>query len=129
MAAPVLVHHWADGDLVVGSEIVEVKTVLRLDQVQHTVQWLWQLLAYAWLDTADRYRIGLYLARYGVLLSWGATTFADHLLGHTGAAPQARDEFLALAREVIAREGADPPGAWTPRLHRFAGHVAPTPEP
>lgn len=118
IAGPVLVHHWADADLLIGDTLLDVKTVIRTDNPDRIARWLWQILAYAWLDVADRYRIrsvGLYLARHGALLAWGVETFADHLLAGTGRADTARREFLALARQVIADEGARPPAEWKPR--------------
>jgi hypothetical protein len=52
----------------------------------------------------------------GVAASWGAVTFADLLLGSIGrAARGARDDFLRLARRVIAAEGAQPTAERTPR--------------
>lgn len=120
IAGPVLVHHWADGDLLIGHMLRDVKTVVRLDDLQRTARWLWQILAYAWLDTEDRYRIrsvGLYLARHGQLVTWGLECFADHLLGGAGRADRGRREFLDLARQVIAAEGARPPSEWNPGQH------------
>lgn len=129
---PVIVPHWAEADLLVASTLIEVKVVAQLDTVAMS-RWLWSLLAYTWLDTQNRNEIrsvGLYLARHGVAASWGAVTFADMLLGGTGrAARGARDEFLRLARRVIAAEGAQPPAEWTageqekPRPPHFARTV------
>lgn len=75
IAGPVLVHHWADADLLIGDTLADVKTVMRADDPPRTARWLWQILAYAWLDTDDRYHIrsvGLYLARHGQLIVWPA---------------------------------------------------------
>jgi hypothetical protein len=118
IAGPVLVHHWADADLLIGDTLVDVKTVMRVDDPRRTAGWLWQILAYAWLDTDDRYQIqsvGLYLARLGQLITWGLQSFADHLLGGTGHTARARREFLDVARHVITSEGAQPPGEYKPR--------------
>jgi hypothetical protein len=117
-ARPVIVPHWAEADLLVDNMLIETKAVARLDNAA-LARWLWSLLAYTWLDTHDRHQIrtvGLYLARHGVTASWGAVTFADLLLGGIGRADRgARDEFLGLARRVIAAEGAQPPAEWMPR--------------
>jgi hypothetical protein len=52
------VAHWADGDLLIGDTLVDVKTVIRADPASKVAVWLWQLLGYAWLDSiGDRYRI------------------------------------------------------------------------
>lgn len=112
-AAPAIVPDWADADLLLGSTLIDVKTVLRLDKPERTARWLWQLAAYAWLDVRDVYRIrsvGLYLARHGVVLTWNLQMFADHMLGGTGRAADARTEFLQVAERVIANEGGHPPG-------------------
>ncbi len=46
------------GDLVVGGTLLDVKTVVRLgDDPERAARWVWQLLAYAWIDTVDRYRL------------------------------------------------------------------------
>jgi len=114
-AAPVFVHHWADGDLLISdgraSTLLDVKTVIRTDNAERTARWLWQLLGYAWLDITDRWRIrtvGLYLARHGVLVTWSTDELAARLLGeHRGRQrEQARAEFLAAAERVITAEGA-----------------------
>lgn len=71
-AGPSFVAHWADGDLLVGDTLVDVKTVIRADPASKVAGWLWQVLAYAWLDSVgDRYQIrsvALYLSRHGVLV-------------------------------------------------------------
>jgi hypothetical protein len=116
IASPVLVNHWADGDLLLStgheSVLLDVKTVIRTDNAERTGAWLWQLLGYAWLDLADRYRIrtvGLYLARHGVLVTWGLNSLADMLLGGTGRRAAARGEFRTLAHRVLSAEGAQLP--------------------
>lgn len=116
VAGPVLVHHWADGDLLVSngheSTLLDVKTIIRADNIERTVRWLWQLVGYAWLDTADRYRIrevGLYLARHGVLVTWELEELAALLLGAAGQTETARREFLALAHHMLRVEGAQIP--------------------
>lgn len=114
VSAPVLVHHWADADLLIGSHLLDVKTVVRADDPAKVSRWLWQLLAYAWLDTADRYRVGvvgLYLARHGVHVSWGSTTFAQALLNSTRGVERAHREFLDIVSRVITAEGGQPPPA------------------
>lgn len=117
-AAPTFVHHWADGDLLISdgraSTLLDVKTVIRTDKAERTASWLHQLLGYAWLDVADRWRIrtvGLYLARHGVLVTWPVDELADQLLENTALLrgrrrQQARSQFLATAERVIVAEGA-----------------------
>jgi hypothetical protein len=115
-AGPVFVHHWADGDLLISngtaSTLLDVKTVIRTDNADRTRRWLWQLLGYAWLDVADRWRIrtvGLYLARHGALVTWGLDELAARLLGGPGRTAQARAEFRAVAERAITAEGARAP--------------------
>jgi hypothetical protein len=108
IAAPAFVNHWADGDLVVGSTLLDVKTVLKTGDRPRATQWLWQLVAYAWLDVADRYRIrdvGFYFARHGVLVTWPLDDLVDQLLDG-GDRADARREFDRVAARVIAAEGA-----------------------
>jgi hypothetical protein len=108
IAAPAFVNHWADGDLVLGSTLLDVKTVLKTGDRPRATQWLWQLVAYAWLDVGDRYRIrdvGFYFARHGVLLTWSLDDLVDQLLDG-GDRADARREFERVAARVIAAEGA-----------------------
>lgn len=116
MAAPVFVHHWADGDLLISSgtesTLLDVKTVIRADKVERTRLWLWQLLAYASLDVADRYRIrtvGLYLARHGVLITWPLPQLVDQLTAGTKDQAGLREDFRGLADRVMADGGARRP--------------------
>jgi hypothetical protein len=115
IAGPVLVHHWADGDLLLHNgdvaTLLDVKTVINVRDVDRTARWLWQILLYAWLDTADRYRIrevGLYLARHGVLLTWPTEDLADQLLAGAARRDVAREEFLRLVGRLMVTEGARP---------------------
>jgi hypothetical protein len=116
IAGPVFIPHWADGDLLLGDTLLDVKTVMHARDHPRTAAWLQQLLAYTWLDGPDRYRIrrvGLYLARHGHLISWPIKTFTHTLLAttdpHQVAATYA--EFRDLAAQVITNEGADPSNA------------------
>ncbi|MFF0447333.1 hypothetical protein ACFYT4_13130 [Streptomyces sp. NPDC004609] len=129
IAGPVFVNHWADGDLLItgpgGTTLIDVKTVVRTDKQDRSVRWLWQLVAYAWLDIADRYRIrrvALYLARHGVLVSWSLDALADELLLASDRAG-ARAEFRALAGRLLVREGARLPGADADLPPGTAGHT------
>jgi hypothetical protein len=61
----------ADADLIVDGTLIELKTTKQesFERVNH----LFQLLGYALLDYSDRYRIervGVYLARRGLLIDW-----------------------------------------------------------
>lgn len=112
VAGPVFVEHWADGDIVVGDTLIDVKTVITLRDRERIARWVYQLLAYAWLDEHDRYRIrnvGLYLARHGALVTWPLQEFAETLVDLPGCTAPARREFLGYAHDAMAREGATPP--------------------
>ena len=117
------VEHWADGDLLTPTAgpaaaggpmvLLDVKTVISARDPERVARWLWQLLAYAWLDTHDRYRIravGLYLARHGALITWPLDWFTAALLDNphpadvAGAAPA----FRRLAERVITAETGQP---------------------
>ncbi|MGE0346578.1 MAG: hypothetical protein AB7N73_12250 [Gemmatimonadales bacterium] len=112
IAGPPFVRHWADGDLLVGDTLIDVKTVLRATDLARVSRWVWQVLSYAWLDAgADRYRIravGLYLARHGILLRWETAELVSLLVGAHVDHDAVRGEFLALARIAAAADGASP---------------------
>jgi hypothetical protein len=125
IAGPVFVPHWADGDLVIGDTLIDVKTIASVRDTHRITRWLHQLLGYAWLDGPDRYGIrdvGLYLARHGVLLTWSVERFAHTLTGTTDSVglTRIRDEFERLTARVIQAEGANPAFA----LPHRAGHTS-----
>lgn len=115
------VEHWADGDLLIpaaaddvsaggGMVLLDVKTVTSARDPDRVARWLWQLLGYAWLDTADRYRIrsvGLYLARHAALCTWPLDRFAAALLDGRDVDVAAAD-FRRLAARVITAETGQP---------------------
>jgi hypothetical protein len=116
IAAPVIVDNWADADILIGRPgrtrghtLVDVKTVIRLDHPQRTAQWLWQILAYAWLDTADRWGIdsvALYFARHGLQLTWPTDELAEELAGPGVSIERLRAEFRQIADTALVAEGA-----------------------
>jgi len=116
VAAPVIVDNWADGDLLIGRPktadgrtLVDVKTVVRVDNPQRTARWLWQILGYAWLDVTGRWGIdsvALYFARHGLQLTWPLAELAEELAGPGVRVEQLRAEFLQVAERVITEEGA-----------------------
>lgn len=114
-ARPVFVPHWASGDLLLGTgeatTLVDVTTATRLREPGRVDRWLFRLVTAAWLDVADRYRIrrvGIYLARHGLLLTWPLDELTATLLGKRDDGQAARREFLGLAAAAIAEEGAEP---------------------
>ncbi|WP_226364794.1 hypothetical protein [Pseudonocardia sp. ICBG162] len=108
-ASPLLVPHWAEADLLIGDTLIEVKTVLRTDQPARIARWLWQLLGYVWLDTADRWQIrraALYLARHGVTVAWPIPELEARMVGDPGRVEGARHAFRRLAHQSAIAEGA-----------------------
>lgn len=127
IAGPVFVNHWADGDLILngpeGGTLIAVKAVASANRTGSMVQWLWQLIGYAWLDVGDRYRIrkvGLYFARHGVLVTWSLESLLDMLLGGRDRA-EALHGFRYVAKQVLACEGARLPDGDVDPLREEAG--------
>lgn len=121
---PVFVPHWADGDILLtgaqGSTLVDVKTVIRTDDDARVARWLQQILAYAAIDTTDEWkrhgsadrwrirRVGLYLARHGVLVSWPVEELWGRMLGtdHPIEIANARRELRTELEIAATGEGA-----------------------
>jgi len=124
---PVFVPHWADGDVIVGDTLLDVKTVITLRDRDRIAWWLYQLLGYAWLDsTADLYAIrnvGLYLARQGVLVTWPLDYFEQTLVDLPGCVPPARREFLSHDADVSVLECAVRFDTPTARTHTTCHHL------
>lgn len=99
VADPVFLRGWAEGDLVVGDTLIAVS----LGDQAEVARRLRHLVAHAWLDVDDLYRVrevGVYLAVPGTLVTWPVAELAGQLLA--GADPHAaRAEFLALAEQRI----------------------------
>jgi hypothetical protein len=106
IAWPVFGAHWDDNDILVGgpdgATLVDVTSVLKVNDARRSRRWIWRLVGCAWLDTADAYRIrnvAVYLARYGVLVAWPLADLVEELLG--GEDPErARREFLDLVARL-----------------------------
>jgi hypothetical protein len=113
LAQPTFVTRWAEGDVIYGDTLIDVKTVVSIRDRDRIARWLWQILGYAWLDVDDRYgirNVGLYLARHGVDIVWPVEDLAAALLrGATVTRVRAaRDEFLRYAHDAMQIEGAIP---------------------
>ena len=75
----------ADGDLIVGDTLVEIKSSKSPTLRRET---MCQLAAYALLDYDDEYRIrnvGVYMARYGTTVSWPVNEYLSKLTGDAAA--------------------------------------------
>ena len=106
---PVLCPHWAEGDLLVGDTLIDVKVMLRTDDVHRVARWLWQLLGLAWIDESDRWRIrhlALYFARHGVLVRWDVDELAELLIGNPACVHDVRARFVRATRRTATAEGA-----------------------
>lgn len=116
-AAPVFVPEWADGDVLlthpdpaIGATLLDVKTVTRIDDPDRVAGWLFQVLAYAFLDaeSGDDWgigRVGLVFARHGVVRWWPRDELTTYLSG--GRPPSTvRREFFTVFEQTIARLGA-----------------------
>lgn len=103
IAGPVFLDHRNDSDLLLagpdGGALVHVHAAIATNKTARSRQWLWHLLACAWLDARDAYRVrtvGLYFARHGELMTWPVDTLAEQLLGGADR-DTARADFRALA--------------------------------
>ncbi|MDO0936476.1 hypothetical protein QQY66_34015 [Streptomyces sp. DG2A-72] len=101
---PVIFDHWDDHTFVLdgpdGATLLEIASVVTADvATSRARRRIWKLLAGAWLDTADTFRIrtlAVYFARHGVLVVWPVASLTELLL--EGRDPQeARNEFVGLA--------------------------------
>ncbi|MDQ2882843.1 MAG: hypothetical protein M3Y48_17100 [Actinomycetota bacterium] len=111
-SSPTFVHRWAEGDVIVGSTLIDVKAVASVYDRPRVASWLYQLIAYAWLDAADMWRVrgvGLYLARHGVLLTWHLADLEAALVGDPRRVDATRAAFLNLAHRLIRADGGVPP--------------------
>ena len=74
----------ADGDLIAGGLLLELKTSARPEL---PLTGIFQLAAYALMDSRDQYRldsVGVFLARYGYLATWPLAAFLSELAGCPG---------------------------------------------
>lgn len=126
-ASPTIVHRWAEADVLLGPgpdggyTLLDVKTVVNLSDQQRIARWIAQTLAYAWLDVTDRWRIrriGLWLARHGVIMSWDVRQAAEIIVGRgskwglTSPVTRARKALLVQAHAAMTEDGGRPPAEW-----------------
>ena len=112
VARPVIFDYWNESHLVLsgpnGATLLDVSSPVRVDSTERTGRRVWSLLASAWLDTSDVYRIrtvGIYLARHGTLITWPVEDLTYELVkGHDPH--QAKSDFVDLARRLRARDNA-----------------------
>lgn len=107
IAGPVIFDHWDDHTFVLngpdGATLLEVVTLIKADDSHNRGRRrIWKLLASAWLDTADAFRIrtvAVYYARHGVLVTWPVASLVE-LLAEGGDPQQTRNEFVGLATRL-----------------------------
>ena len=104
--APMFVQAWADGDLVLGRTLVEVKVTKNPLPLRDA--WLNQLLGYVLLDHGDWYdlkQVAIYLGRQAKLVTWPLTELLPVLTGDPRVTLAGlRDEFHGLLKGVWADE-------------------------
>lgn len=106
----------ADGDLLVGRSMLEIKSVSRPDFLTDTA--IRQLAGYLLLDYSDEYgidEVGFYMSRIGWLATWPVADFV-RLLGCQASLAQLRLDFAAafasadkVQRDLIVAAQADTP--------------------
>ncbi|MFI9005999.1 hypothetical protein ACIGNX_02040 [Actinosynnema sp. NPDC053489] len=111
VVAPVIFDHWDDTTAVLtgrdGSTLLDVSTVEAFDG-DHVRTRLWKLLASAWLDADDAFRIrsaAIYAARHGVLVTWPIDVL-EHALLENGNPLDARRALIEIARRLRAEDYA-----------------------
>lgn len=124
---PVIFDHWDDSSFLLngpdGATLLEAVSLIKADDTHSRGRRrIWKLLASAWLDTADTFRIrtvAVYYARHGVLVTWPVESLAA-LLTEGNDPQRARNEFVGLAtrlrdadraRRAAWRAGRDRPPA------------------
>lgn len=93
----------ADGDIVIQSTLVEIKTSLRRTPQR---AWIYQLAGYALLDYDDALRleqVAFYLARVPAMIAWPLDHFLSELAGERVDVSQLRDEFRNLVTAAKVR--------------------------
>jgi hypothetical protein len=114
IVSPEFVADWADADILVGDLLIDCKTTVKPHHLQ--AEWVYQLLGYTFLDTADYYRIrkvGIYLSRQARLISWTVNKLTATLSsGSASTLPDLRTEFAEHAAATLERQD---PHAWAGR--------------
>ncbi len=97
----------ADADLIVGGTLIDIKTRKTTKKRSIDTDWLLQLLGYVLLDYSNRQsitRIGLYMARQGILISWDLEEAIQSLCsGRSSSIEELRGEFKEIAQSLSPR--------------------------
>lgn len=109
IVAPEFVADWADADLLVGDLLIDCKTTVRPRQLHP--EWIYQLLGYTLLDSADYYgirKVGIYLSRQARLISWPVDELTAVLCdGSAPALPDLRAEFAEQIAVTLQQQDPD----------------------
>jgi hypothetical protein len=104
--APLFVQHWAEGDLVLGGTLVEVKVAKQPLPLRD--EWLNQLLGYVLLDRGDWYglrQVAVFLGRQARLVAWPLPELLPSLTGDPLVTlAELRAEFHELLERVWAND-------------------------
>lgn len=101
VADPAFIVGWAEGDLVIGGTLIDVKATIR---PQLRADWVHQLLGYTLLDGADLYgirRVGIYLPRQTRLVVWPVDELLATLADQPLTLDQARGELADAIHEAL----------------------------
>lgn len=93
----------ADGDIVIDSTLIEIKTTLRRTPEP---AWIYQLAGYALLDYEDALgleEVAFYLARVPAMLTWPLDQFLSELAGTLVDVSRLRDDFRGVVTDTRVR--------------------------
>lgn len=125
-AAPLFLPNWAEGDLLIGPDeaggytLLEVKTVTAAPH-SSVLRWLHQLIAYALLDVADRWkirRIGLWMPRQAQVLTW---PIAGEVVSDRAEWRVRQERAATVLGAAAASDGADARAVLDPNSRPVVG--------
>jgi hypothetical protein len=94
-----------DGDIIIGTTLVDIKCISPSSIEKHATQYIKQLIAYTLHDSDDAYRltdVAIYLARHQSLVSWSLADIAARS-GLTLGWPEARSQWMLMLQEQFKR--------------------------
>ncbi|MBV9024344.1 MAG: hypothetical protein JO362_11265 [Streptomycetaceae bacterium] len=110
---PVIFDQWDDSTFVLdgpgSATLLDVVALVKADDSHSRGRRrIWKLLACAWLDTADTFRIrtvSVYFARHGELVTWPVASLSELVLEDRDP-QEARNEFVGLATCLRGKDRA-----------------------
>ena len=94
----------ADGDLIIGSSLLDVKSTIN-SRVEG--KWLYQLIGYALLDYDNQYKLtnaGIYLTRQGRLIDWDIQSLIYSLTPNPQTLDELRRDFRELCQTQLTEQ-------------------------